>query len=387
MVSSAVPKATNPFTPTFGHVPFALAGRTEYIDDVIGGLANRPGDPNRSTVFIGPRGSGKTVLLTAISRIASEQGWICVNVSARDGMLEELLWQTQANAAHLLAPIPTSDIVAAQAGPIGVTREMRRETYSWRMRMSALIEELNQQGVGLLFTVDEVNPNCVEFGDFIDAYQHFMREERDVALLVAGLPNRVSALLLDESVSFIRRAFQRPLGPIPQVEVEQALLETIEGNGRTIDDEALAIAAEATQGFAFAIQLIGYYLWRQSSSSQKLQRSNPQHHETQNQERTGETITPENALRAIDLAGREMERSVFVPTLRELRPREVQYLRAMAQDDGASTTSDIARRMGISMTNASNLRRRLLEHGSMSEVRMGLVDFEMPMLREYLRTS
>ncbi len=61
-----VQKTKNPFTPTFGHVPFALAGRTSYIDDVIDGLANYPDDPNRSTIFIGSRGSGKTVLLTAL---------------------------------------------------------------------------------------------------------------------------------------------------------------------------------------------------------------------------------------------------------------------------------------------------------------------------------
>jgi hypothetical protein len=59
----------NPFTPTFGSEPVLLAGRERYIDDVLSGLKNRPGDPNRTTIFTEPRGSGKTVLL---SRIASE---------------------------------------------------------------------------------------------------------------------------------------------------------------------------------------------------------------------------------------------------------------------------------------------------------------------------
>ncbi|MDO4796639.1 MAG: helix-turn-helix domain-containing protein [Coriobacteriales bacterium] len=76
---------------------------------------------------------------------------------------------------------------------------------------------------------------------------------------------------------------------------------------------------------------------------------------------------------------------MFIPTLRELRPREIEYLYAMLQDEGPSSTSEIARRMGISMTNASNLRRRLIEHGVIREVRMGQVEFEMPLLDEYLR--
>ena len=359
--------AGNPFTPTFGHVPFALAGRSEYIDDVIGGLANRPGDPNRSVIFVGPRGSGKTVLLTAISRSASEQGWLSVNVSARDGMLEELIWQTRSVAKHVLPPEPKSVITSVKAGPVGLTREVAREEAGWRYRMTGLVDDINAQGIGLLFTVDEVNPDCAEFGSFVDAYQHFVREDKDVALLLAGLPGRVSALLLDESVSFVRRAFQRPMDAIPLIEVEEALIDTIEGNGRSIESDAARLAAEATNGFAFAIQLVGYYLWRQGSADRSLQ--------------------VEDARWAIEQAAREMERSVFIPTLRELRPRELQYLQAMAFDEGPSSTSDVAARMGIGMTNASNLRRRLIEHGVISEVRMGSVQFEMPMLKEFLRSN
>lgn len=354
----------NPFTPTFGHIPFAIAGRTDYIDDVVEGLANGPGDPNRSTIFFGPRGSGKTVLLAELSRIASEQGWVSVNVSARDGMLEEMLWQLRKNGAHLLAAENRSDITSVKLGPVGFSREVREEHASWRFLMGGAIDELAEHGVGMLFTVDELNPACEEFSLFIDAYQHFVREQKDVALLLAGLPSRVSSLLLDESTSFIRRAFQRPLDPIPLVEVEEALLETFEDNGRQIKPEALTAAAEATRGFAFAIQLVGYYLWRQGDRSAPLRE--------------------EDVAKAVGLAMREMERSVFIPTLRELRPREHEYLAAMAQDDGPSVTSDVARRMGIGMSNASNLRRRLIEHGVIREVRMGLVEFEMPLLREYL---
>ena len=357
-------KSKNPFTPTFGHVPFALAGRTDYIDDVVGGLANRPGDPNRTTIFVGPRGSGKTVMLTALARIAAEQGWIAVSVSARDGMLDEIIWQLRTKASHLLPADSNSDITAIKAGPFGGTREVHHEIASWRSRMSSAIETLNDQGVGLLITVDEVNPRCGEFATLVDTYQHFVREGFDVALLLAGLPGRVSALLADENVSFIRRAFQRPLGPIPTIEVEEALYETFAANGRDIKPDALAMAAEATGGFAFAIQLVGYYLWRQSPDK--------------------EFLDVEDAQRATALARREMERSVFEPTIRDLRPRELQYLLAMTQDSGPSVTSDIAQQMGVSMTNASNLRRRLIEHGVISEVRMGRVQFEMPMLQEYL---
>lgn len=63
--------------PIHAHVrayAFAFAGRDELIDDVIEGLSNQPGDPNRATIFIGTRGSGKTVLLSAIAEEASDMG-------------------------------------------------------------------------------------------------------------------------------------------------------------------------------------------------------------------------------------------------------------------------------------------------------------------------
>lgn len=46
----------------------------------------------------------------------------------------------------------------------------------------------------------------------------------------------------------------------------------------------------------------------------------------------------------------------------------------------------MAKRLGVSMTNASNVRRRLIEQGLIREVRMGLVDFDMPLLKEYLQS-
>jgi hypothetical protein len=45
----------------------------------------------------------------------------------------------------------------------------------------------------------------------------------------------------------------------------------------------------------------------------------------------------------------------------------------------------VAQRMGISMTNASNLRRRLIDRGLIAEVSYGVVDFVMPVMRDYLR--
>ena len=93
----------NPFTPRFGSIPLQLAGRDELISNILGGLSNEPGDPNRSTIFVGARGTGKTVLLAKIAEEASAKGWICVNVNAEADMLDEVLVQVRDNAIDLLS--------------------------------------------------------------------------------------------------------------------------------------------------------------------------------------------------------------------------------------------------------------------------------------------
>lgn len=102
-------------------------------------------------------------------------------------------------------------------------------------------------------------------------YQHFVREERKVAtegrdgrsqrkvaLLMAGLPEHVSRLLNDESVSFLRRASSRYLGRIFDVEISDAFDCTVEAGGRTIEADARMACAKAADGFPYMMQLVGF---------------------------------------------------------------------------------------------------------------------------------
>ena len=224
----------NPFTPTFGHASFAFAGRDEFIDDVIEELANQPGDPNRSTIFLGPRGAGKTVLMNAIAREASSMGWTNANAVARHGLLEDLMFALKTNSAHILGEQSPPQLTSIKVGPVGASRESPQESVPWRFRFQQIIEELNCQGVGVLFTIDEVNPECKELIDFISLFQLFVSEGRDVAMLLAGLPNMVSTLLESNYVSFVRRAFQLHLSTIPDEDIKDTFLSTITENERTI---------------------------------------------------------------------------------------------------------------------------------------------------------
>lgn len=362
MTNEAFP---NPFTPTFGSIPSILAGREQMITDIMAGLENAPGDPNRSTIFVGPRGSGKTVLLASIAEQAEARGWICVNVTASSHMLEEILVQARDKAAHILPPETDTRLTSLQVKGLGFSREYVEHPSTWRSQLTEIVERLNASGTGLLITVDEVSSKHEDMRTLAEVYQHFIRERRDVALLLAGPPGNVSQILEDDDISFLRRAFRHWLGAIPLNEVELAMRATIEEGGRRIAAADLSCAAEATGGFAFLIQLIGYYLWQQHPYE--------------------EDISGDDVDEGIRFAQRQMDSMVFDATLRDLSQREVEFVEAMAVDDDESLLSDIAARMGITRNNASKLRARLVEQGVVGERRRGVVGLEIPMFRDYLR--
>ena len=84
----------------------------------------------------------------------------------------------------------------------------------------------------MLFTVDEVDPTLDEIVQLAAFYQHFVREGRKVALLMAGLPHNISSLLNNKTVSFLRRSNRRALDRIPDGEVSAALVRTAQAGNR-----------------------------------------------------------------------------------------------------------------------------------------------------------
>lgn len=92
--------------------------------------------------------------------------------------------------------------------------------------MNALFKGLDQYGIGLLITVDEVSASLDEMISFAATYQLFVREGKRVGLLMAGLPHQVSALLRNQTVSSLRRSVQVQRGvALAQGDLDQRVLE------------------------------------------------------------------------------------------------------------------------------------------------------------------
>jgi hypothetical protein len=354
----------NPFTPVFGSEPPFLGGRERLIGDVLKGLDNGFGNPNRITIFTGPRGSGKTVLLSRIVTEAEAKGWIGVQVSAETGMLADLMDQVEKRAEAFIAPKPAGRLTGFTVAGVGVTRQIQPEAQrGWRIQMEAHLDRLAERDVGLIFSIDEVKASVQELEAFISTFQFFIREKRNVALIMAGLPGNVLQMFQLDSISFLRRAFRRELNPIVLPEVRAVMRETIEMAARRIETPALQKAAEQTKGLAFVIQLIGYHVFNQSNNKM---------------------ITMSDVDNGIIDAKADMESMILEATLFDLSDVDRQFLLAMAQDEAVSRIADIAERMGVNSQYADAYRRRLIARGIIGPSGRGRLVFAMPMLRELL---
>jgi chromosomal replication initiation ATPase DnaA len=354
----------NPFTPAFGSEPLFLAGREHIIEDILGGLENGPGDPNRVSILIGPRGSGKTVLLTAIANEAEKAGWIAVHAVASNLMLEQFIEQIERRAAHLLEKKPKSRLTGVQISGVGFQREILEDKKrTWRAEMDDYLDIFAKRNVGLLFTIDEISADFSEMIEFISTFQLFIREKRNVALIMAGLPSKVMQMFQSPSISYLRRAFRRTLDPISPPEVRVAIKKTIELTGREIDPNALSIAAECTNGFPFLIQLIGYHSFNQSNRK---------------------TITENDVAAGIADAEQDMESMILDSSILDLSDTDIRFLLAMLEDEDVSRMAEIASRMKVSPSQASHYKRRLVNQGILFEAGRGKVVFCMPMFKELL---
>ncbi len=82
-----------------------------------------------------------------------------------------------------------------------------------------------------------------------------------MALVMACLPADVGDLIVDRRVAFSRRETElhRTHG---NQEVRSTFRKTVESAGKTIADEALDLVVRAIGGFAYMMQLVGYYKQR-----------------------------------------------------------------------------------------------------------------------------
>lgn len=360
----------NPFKPTAGGEPPLLIGRSKIIRDFEKGLDNGVGAPGRIMLITGPQGTGKTVLLTVFGDKARDRKWDVIEETASEGLCERLVNELR-NKDRLLDRLSIRPSISLSGASISLGEaelSPKRMPETLRNAMSERLDLLGKHHAGLLISIDETQ--AAQRSDLIalaTAIQHQIRERRDIAIVFAGLPQMVSDLFNDDVITFLRRAKTNVLTDIPIADVQDALGRTFRTSGMTISEDQLYTAAQATEGYPYMIQLVGYHIWDVADM------------------RDSDIVSDRDVHDGLAEARIDLDNAVCIPELHGLSRNDRAYLEAMAQSDTPSATSDVARRMGKTDNYAATYRKRLLDAYVIKETERGEVDFAVPFLREYLQ--
>lgn len=359
-------KRTNPFKPTAGAEPPVLAGRKRVVEDFAAGLDEGPGAPGRLMRITGPRGSGKTVLLTELGDIARSRGWLVVDVTAQKGLCDDLVMRLSPGGAgaELSADVDLG-VFKAHAGMAS-----KKDPVDFR---SALTEAAGHRAdTGVMVTVDEAqNAELSDMTEIATSVQHLIREGRNVAFVFAGITTGVLDFINDSALTFLRRAKAEDLAAIPVQDVSEALKKSFDDTELSIGSECLDAAAEATNGYAFMIQLVGYYVWRAAWS-----------HATKSP-----IVTMGDVDAGVREAFDEYDEAVIGPALAGLSERAMLFLIEMAKAGGSASTGEIAEAINVPSTSLSSARRTLLSRQIIESPARGRVRFSIPRLKEYLDSN
>ena len=367
----------NPFNPQFGKRPIWFVGRDTIVNGFKESLAN-PNDPNRNAILTGIRGSGKTALLSDICGSLSGGKALVADVTAGDGMLRAILDEFERNGKNWIGKSLSSlgGISLSAAGfSVGVSKR-NESAHGFRFLASGVLKKLRGKSMTTVFLIDEVHNGTAEMREFATAYQHFVRDGFDVALMMAGLPNAVNDILNDKVLTFLRRARRIELANVSVSEVETAYELAFGRAGRKTIPGALATAAAATEGYPYLMQLVGYYLWKIG----------------------GDEIGARDVDGAVKFAKVDLFRNIHELIFKKLSDKDRAFVRVMGSIAGMGKKiegtgnvvcsevpfGEIRRNMKVSAGYASKYRERLMNAGVIHASSFGKLAFSMPYMLEFL---
>ncbi len=243
-------KKNNPFTLSFGRKPFEYIGREDSKNELIKQINSTPLTSN-CFIITGVRGSGKTVMLTSVSKhFEMERDWVVIDLNPEDDLREGLAAKlyTAAKIKHLFLEKNFSFSFHGSSFDLSGKNPV--------LNIDDLLEkmfvEIKRQQKKVLVTIDE-STNNTYMKQFVLSFQSLIRKESPLVLLVTGMYENIIAL---EKIIRPRTLFLSSLSL-------QAIISSYQSKLGLSDKEALK-CAKLTKGYAFAFQLLGYLMFDKS---------------------------------------------------------------------------------------------------------------------------
>jgi len=384
-----VQRRDNPYTPGAGRKPPYLAGRDQDLED-FSSLVEvlSAGGADRSLVYYGLRGVGKTVLLMELDLLAAEAGWATTDVQ-EVGSQPDFRATFAQMASRLLREMSRKhrikDRVDRALGvvkafslltPGGVQLKLDVDTVTGvadsgdpEQDLVELLREIGEAarsaGSGALFLIDEMhNLDSPSLAAVCMGFQAVSRAALPVALVGAGLPDLQMRLL--QAKPYADRLFEyRELGRLTAPAARVALLQPAATLGVAFDEDAARAVVEMAAGYPYFLQEYGRELWNAAE---------------------GPSITMADVEEIRDLVSEQLARTFYGTRFALASDAEQRYLAAMASlGPPPYRTPEVARAWGAeNQRQTSPHRDSLIQKGLIWSPRRGLVDFTVPLFAEYV---
>lgn len=381
----------NPFSPGAGTRPPEIAGRGNVLADAEVALKRViSGKASQSQMFLGLRGTGKTVLLNEVMRYAEDAGFLTSFVETPENRrLAELLYPLIRQTLRRLSNLDAARHLArrglsvlrgfASAFKIGIGElEIGIEPEVGTADSGDLVADLadlfeaigkvaQAAGKGWALMIDEVQYlENEELAAIIVAVHRMAQRNLPVVVFAAGLPQ--IAKLSGDAKSYAERLFVfAEIGPLSIKAAKEAILKPLAMEGVDITSEALDAILQRTSGYPFFLQEWGHHAW------------NVAH---------GSPISLPDVQKAEQLARTRLDSGFFRVRFDRLSKAEVEYVNAMAMlGTGPYKVSDIAQQLAKEPNSLGPRRASIIRKGMIYSPSYGEIDFTVPLFDDFLRRT
>jgi hypothetical protein len=384
---------SNPYSPGAGTQPPELAGREAVLAEIQVTLERiRLGSFSRSSIFVGLRGVGKTVLLNRVRDFAIEKGFQTIFIEAHEDKsmpvlllphLRKILIQLNSNeqineiarrglrvlksfASVFKARLSLNEGVDVELGiePESGTADSGDLEHDFAELLLAVAEAAKSRKTSICMMIDEIQYlKETELSALIMALHQIAQRGLPLVLYAAGLPLILG--LAGRSKSYAERLFSFPkIDVLDNMSAGQAMERPALEQGVAFTPEAIEEILERTGRYPYFLQQWGYEVWTTAQSS---------------------PITRADVIIATDHAIRQLDESFFRVRFDRLTKREKDFLFAMVSVGGEMQRSgDIADQLGVKPSSIGPLRSSLIRKGMIFSPAHGDNAFTVPLFDEFL---
>lgn len=337
----------NPFSLTFGKEPTAIISRELQINEIVDGLtADNP--EFQACMLTGVRGSGKTVLMTEISKeILKHKDWIVVELSPERDMLRGLAAELS-NRKELMQIFRDAKINLSFLG-FGIEIDAEPPITDIVVALNKMLNQLTKKGKRILVALDEAVSNS-NVREFASQFQIFIRKGHNIFLIMTGLYERIYELQNEETLTFLYRAPKFEMAPL-----NMKLISTEYKRIFKISEQEADEMADVTCGYPYAYQLLGYLCYKRECSYKEVM----------------------NEFDAY------LGEYVYDKIWSELSQKDREVIKAIAKSE-TGKVDDIRKYAKITSSEFSVYRKRLIKKGITASNTYGYITFTLPRLREYV---